>query len=221
MINVIYPTNIKKYHGCVFYRKDNDKWIVQIKTPTYSKSFNMKKEAEEHLIYKNFELNLPIKNIIYDHGDGIVAMELLHGKMTLCDYKDLEILHKHIWHISHGYVCGFLDGNMKQLHNQIMCFTPTNKMSVDHSNRNTLDNTKSNLRIATRLEQCLNQTIRSDNKSGYKGVFYDKRNRLWSAKWSVNGIRKSKSFSIKKYGDKAKEMAVNLRKEMAEKHYQI
>ena len=75
MIKIIYPTNIKKYTGFVYYRETGRKyWTVIIRTQHYNKSFYTKKEAVDHLISKNFEWDLPIKNVIYDHGDGIVAM---------------------------------------------------------------------------------------------------------------------------------------------------
>jgi len=45
---------------------------------------------------------------------------------------------------------------------------------VDHTNRDTLDNHRSNLRICTRSQNCGNQKIRSTNRSGFKGVNWKK-----------------------------------------------
>ena len=43
-------------------------------------------------------------------------------------------------------------------------------LTVDHVNRDTLDNRKSNLRLATRLQQNLNQAAHINGRSPYKGV---------------------------------------------------
>lgn len=41
---------------------------------------------------------------------------------------------------------------------------------VDHINMDTLDNCRSNLRLATNSQNCMNRRKRSDNTSGFKGV---------------------------------------------------
>jgi hypothetical protein len=46
---------------------------------------------------------------------------------------------------------------------------PIGKM-VDHINRDTLDNTRENLRVATRAENLRNSKLRSDSKCNFKGV---------------------------------------------------
>ena len=62
---------------------------------------------------------------------------------------------------------------------------------VDHIEPNaTLDNRRSNLRIANDSQNRCNTRKRSDNTSGYKGVSYDKRRSKWIASISVNGISK-------------------------------
>lgn len=60
---------------------------------------------------------------------------------------------------------------------------------VDHINGDTLDNRRSNLRLATVAQNNLNCTRRKDNTSGYKGVKKDKRSLKWSARIWANGKR--------------------------------
>ena len=60
---------------------------------------------------------------------------------------------------------------------------------IDHIDRNTLNNCKSNLRFATRQEQLYN-TLRNNN-SGIKGVYYNpnRPNKPWHCECSYNGKR--------------------------------
>lgn len=60
------------------------------------------------------------------------------------------------------------------------------KETVDHVNRNPLDNRRSNLRIASIAEQQYNKVMMSNNTSGYKGVFWNTARKKWNAKINVN-----------------------------------
>lgn len=67
---------------------------------------------------------------------------------------------------------------------------PKNGLLVDHKNRNKLDCRIKNLRSCTHRESCINRKLRSDNKSGYKGVTYSSdtfRKRMWGASITVEG----------------------------------
>jgi hypothetical protein len=58
---------------------------------------------------------------------------------------------------------------------------------VDHINGIRSDNRLTNLRTATTAQNVFNQGMRSDNKSGMKGVCWLKKNRKWRAQIQANG----------------------------------
>jgi hypothetical protein len=58
---------------------------------------------------------------------------------------------------------------------------------IDHVNADGLDNRRKNLRVATQSENLANARLRSNNRSGLKGVSWSKERRLWEAKIRVRG----------------------------------
>jgi hypothetical protein len=94
------------------------------------------------------------------------------------------------------------------------CENPNEYNICDHIDRNKLNNMFNNLRWCSSSENNRNITIRKDNNTGHNGVSCDNMN--WRATWRDNDMKKkSKAFSINKYGDEeAKQMAINIRKEM-------
>ena len=57
---------------------------------------------------------------------------------------------------------------------------------VDHRDGNGLNNTRANLRVATRAQNKANSKKQSDNKSGYKGVCWKADRMKWHAQITVN-----------------------------------
>ncbi|MBN1795600.1 MAG: HNH endonuclease [Sedimentisphaerales bacterium] len=72
---------------------------------------------------------------------------------------------------------------------------PASDLMVDHKNRNTMDNRKVNLRIATARQNVWN-SIRGKNagKSKYKGVRWVKSFNKWQVILYIQGRRKSFGF---------------------------
>lgn len=62
---------------------------------------------------------------------------------------------------------------------------------VDHIDGNGLNNSRSNLRLATNAENCRNRRkLNRNNKSGFHGVYWHKSNKKWIAEIRINGQSK-------------------------------
>ena len=79
---------------------------------------------------------------------------------------------------------------------------------IDHIDQNKLNNHWTNLRYCSRADNQKNRGKTKKNTSGENGVSWNKKNKAWCAKWYENGKQIHKSFSIGKYGDEAKNMAL-------------
>ena len=95
---------------------------------------------------------------------------------------------------------------------------PETKTTIDHINRIRTDNRLENLQWSDRSGQIFNQGLKKNNTSGKKGVCIGGNN--IRAQWYEDGLRKSKSFNIKKFGfDEAFRLACEYRKaKMKELH---
>jgi hypothetical protein len=74
------------------------------------------------------------------------------------------------------------------MHREIL--KPDEGLEVDHINRDSLDNRLCNLRQATSQQNKHNQTIKRNNKSGFKGVFLESRSKKWVSTIMTNGKSK-------------------------------
>ena len=59
-------------------------------------------------------------------------------------------------------------------------------MEIDHIDGNGLNNDPSNLRLATRTNNCHNQKISKSNSSGAKGVYWCKKTMKWHSRIKTN-----------------------------------
>ena len=91
-----------------------------------------------------------------------------------------------------GYISISIDGKRYLAHRlAYLCvvgsFPPDH---IDHINGIRDDNRLANLRVATRSENCRNSRKRSNNTTGYKGVWFDKRTGKFQAQIRINGKKK-------------------------------
>lgn len=125
---------------------------------------------------------------------------LTRGQIALVDDGDYESLAKHKWCASFRKktktfvavrATPRIEGKrIILMHREIMGLEFGDKRKVDHIDRPaTLNNQRSNLRIATNAENMWNSGIRPHNKSGYKGVFWSKSAERWTSQIRCNGIK--------------------------------
>jgi hypothetical protein len=62
-------------------------------------------------------------------------------------------------------------------------------LEIDHMNSVSLDNRIENLRLADRFENAKNLKIGKSNKSGLKGVYWNKKNKNWMAQITSDNRR--------------------------------
>jgi hypothetical protein len=108
-------------------------------------------------------------------GNGICELDLSKGLVAIIDEADAGMVGVCSWCASYngrnpipyvkGRPCG--DRRFVRLHRFLLGF-PADQ--VDHISGDTLDNRRSNLRIATQSQSTANTSIRKDNTTGYKGV---------------------------------------------------
>jgi hypothetical protein len=212
----IMPSNIKKYTGSIFCRTDRKRnWESRISSNGYKKSkcHATEEEAEAHLKEVNIRENLPIKNIIYEYN-GQYYCTLTQKKLMLFSYENIDSVNSYFWGLSNTvklnsrnkpYAVAYVKSDKKKRLFHQLIFPDKKGETVDHINRNSLDDCRENLRPASRQLQNINQDIKSNNTSGVKGVSYNKQNKAWCATWVDENGSHLKSFSISKHDDAKQE----------------
>ena len=127
-------------------------------------------------------------------GDSIMKhISLTQGKFAIVDDADYEWLNQWKWYArkcrDRYYAARKITINNQQqtvyMHRVIMNVLP--ELEVDHKNRNSLDDTRKNLRICQGQQNRWNTSNQKRKKtSKYKGVCFDKQLNKWKAYISLN-----------------------------------
>lgn len=114
---------------------------------------------------------------------------LCEGEWTILDQEDYYQLGNYKWHLN-GNKNKFyavrdikVEGEIRQvsMHREIM--DAPEGILVDHKNTNTLDNRRTNLRLATRSQNTYNRRkTKRKTSSRFIGVYLEKRSGKWAAK---------------------------------------
>jgi hypothetical protein len=117
---------------------------------------------------------------------------LNEGYVALVDDKDFERVRKYVWSVQkiedHIYAQSKkTDTKQTYMHRFIMRVHGKN-VFVTHLDGNGLNNQRSNLQVCTRAEAMRNQQkIYSNNKSGYRGVCWNKARQKWLVQIAIKG----------------------------------
>lgn len=108
--------------------------------------------------------------------------------------RDYKVLNKYPWYVVKTprsiYANTSINGKTVYMHRLIM--SAQKGQEIDHINNDGLDNRRENLRFCTSSQNKANMRLRSDNKSGYKGVNFDKQTGKWRARIKFN----NKEYSL-------------------------
>lgn len=115
------------------------------------------------------------------------------SNFALIDKKDYEELSKYTWALYQGYAGRevVVSENPRvrtivKMHRQIMNFP---EQIIDHKNQNKLDNRRTNLALSDKSKNGINRGAQINNKSGFKGVCFDRSKNRWRAFINKSGIR--------------------------------
>ena len=149
------------------------------------------KELKKNLYYnKNTGIFIWIKNKNWKTiGNKKAGCKTNDGYITIGLNKKHYLAHRLAWLYEFGY-----------FPNQ----------QIDHINRIKNDNRICNLRDVNNAINQRNTNIRKTNKSGYKGIFWNKQRKKWCSKITVN----YKDIKIKFFKDKNKAIKERLRYEV-------
>jgi len=132
-----------------------------------------------------------VKNVYKIEGDAVylyITNKNFVNKEIKFNLEHLHEVEKYKWNVDKLGYCktsSKVDDRIIYLH-RLITNCPEG-LVVDHINHNPSDNTDANLRVCTYEENMKNVKLRSDNKSGYRGVSYHKSVGKWRCEPRING----------------------------------
>jgi len=166
---------------------------------------------------RHYRQLLKYGEIIHTHYDKneIYAVLSTNKNDVKIDVDDIEKCKPYNWRQcgEAGYTLATMHGKRKYLHN----FLLNTDKTVDHINGDIYDCRKKNLRIVSKSENMMNSKISFRNKSGVKGVHYDKSKNKWKSYIRKDGktinigyynnfneaVRSRFIYEIQLFGDKS------------------
>lgn len=107
-----------------------------------------------------------------------MEIKTVTGAITIIDEEDADLAEYPLWIVNRRYVRIKVGENIFPLHRVILERIEKRTLNkfekTDHINRNSLDNRRQNLRVATTSQNSVNCLKSHRNTSGYKGVNFIK-----------------------------------------------
>lgn len=202
-------------------------WVDECENKAHS-TYDGKVYCKKHYcqLYSTGKIS---KRTIYDPNSFEIDYEKGYAKMyvydkygnikdsTIIDIDDVERVKKYKWSCkieedNRVYFTSKMNDGQVALRLNRFILNYDGKFAIDHINRDTRDNRKINLRIASKSQNAMNTGNYKHNTSGFKGVYYSSSRQRWIASIQINGKKKSNHF-------KTKEEAINRRKELELKYF--
>jgi hypothetical protein len=133
-----------------------------------------------------------MENQVIPETFGLIP--LTQGKFAIVDSCDYERISGWSWFARWSpMTCSYyaMRGPGLSMHRVILGLKPGDKLQIDHINKDTLDNRRQNIRIATASQNGANRGKNSNNTSGYKGVSFHRASGKWRSQVRVNRIQKN------------------------------
>ena len=136
------------------------------------------------------------------------SIPLSQNQVATVDASDYELLSQHVWSAwwnpctasfyAVRSVLVIVDGKKQRrtiyMARQLLGLEHGDSRQGDHRNHDTLDCRRANLRVARRSQNQHNTQRRTDNLSGYKGVYLDSQREKWVARITADG--KSRQLGV-------------------------
>lgn len=152
----------------------------------------------------------------FQHSKLIITSKKYGIKEIIFNTEDYNIINEYSWYLLYDstvknfYVQADVkkDGKRTTVKLHRIILNPPSYLTVDHINRDTLNNTRNNLRICTSGENAQNKNIICTNTSGYRGV-----SQTPGGRWRARVQFKNKEFVAGTFDSalEAAEAAKNLR----------
>ncbi|HLF28182.1 MAG TPA: AP2 domain-containing protein [Anaerolineae bacterium] len=117
-------------------------------------------------------------------------IQLTKGMIAFVDDEDSDLADLK-WHVIKTYAVRGSPHNRVFMHRVILERKLKRRLRSgehsDHINGNGFDNRRSNLRAATAVENGQNRKVSSNNRSGFKGVYWNRCAQKWHAKIKHGG----------------------------------